>query len=86
MADDGLGYGSRWRHVKTGNVYTVHCLASIEATNTPAVVYQREDNTPGRWVRPTTEFLDGRFERMKDRRACGCYYDEVCICDDPDFK
>jgi len=87
MADDGLGYGCRWKHLKTGNIYTVHCTATIEATMVPVVVYRREDLTPGTWVRPTTEFLDGRFQRQRDKRACGCYYDEgSCICDDPDFK
>lgn len=83
---DELGYGARYRHKKTGAVYTVRCEATIEATMTPAVVYCREDATPGIWVRPTAEFLDGRFERLEDRRPCGCTYDEACICDDPDFK
>lgn len=86
MSADPLAYGARYRHKKTGNVYTVHCTAKIEATLTDAVIYQREDNTPGRWVRPVSEFLDGRFERIEDRRSCGCTYDETCICDDPDFK
>lgn len=80
-------FDSRWRHKKTGNVYKVRLgRVTIEATMTPAVVYYREDNTPGLWVRPTAEFLDGRFERLEDRRPCGCTYDETCICDDPDFK
>jgi hypothetical protein len=86
MSRDDLAYHARWKHVKTGNVYRVHCVATIEATMTPSVVYEREDHTPGRWVRPQSEFLDGRFERLKDKRSCGCYYDETCICDDPDFK
>lgn len=85
MSDD-LSHGARWKHRKTGHVYRVHCAAIIEATMTPAVVYAREDPTPGMWVRPQAEFLDGRFERLKDKRSCGCYYDETCICDDPDFK
>lgn len=80
-------FGSRWRHKKTGNVYKVRLgSVTIEATMTEAVVYYREDNTPGLWVRPTHEFLDGRFERLEDRKDCGCTYTEACICDDPDFN
>jgi hypothetical protein len=81
-------YASRWKHLKTGHVYKVKGTATIEATMTPAVIYGREDGDDGHgwWVRPKTEFLDGRFERIEDRRPCGCTYDEACICDDPDFS
>ena len=56
--------GQTYRHKKTGNLYRVlHADARIEATNTEAVVYTRADFETGIvWVRPLTEFLDGRFE------------------------
>jgi len=56
--------GQLYRHKKTGNVYRV-VLADcrIEATNTEAVAYQRDDDHASVvWVRPYTEFTDGRFE------------------------
>jgi len=54
----------RYRHKKTGGVYRVlHATALIEADMSLAVVYQSEkDGTV--WVRPTREFLDGRFDRI----------------------
>lgn len=48
------------RHGKTGNLYRlVHRLATIEADMTPAVIYEGQDGTF--WVRPSSEFWDGRF-------------------------
>lgn len=79
-------WGSRWKHLKTGHTYRAREQVIIEATMTPAIVYGREDATPGLWVRPLAEFLDGRFERLEDHRPCGCTYTEACICDDPDFN
>lgn len=82
-----------YQHVKTGGIYTVISTATMEATGELVVVYRRSekrgDNNPashGTWVRPMSEFADGRFIKMKYRRACGCDIDETCICDDPDFK
>lgn len=52
-----------WRHRKTGHTYRVVLVALNEADLTPVVIYERvepgERSTP--WVRPVTEFLDGRF-------------------------
>ena len=58
--------GQLYRHLKTGHTYVV-VLADcrIEATNAEAVAYRREDNPGGVvWVRPYTEFCDGRFEHV----------------------
>lgn len=47
-------------HLKTGGKYRVLLMGTIEADMTPAVIY---DNAEGVvWVRPETEFFDGRFE------------------------
>jgi hypothetical protein len=58
-----LLYDSRWRHIKTGGVYRVVGLANMQAADSPLdgvrVVIYCGDQT---WVRPVTEFLDGRFE------------------------
>lgn len=51
------------RHGKTGNLYQLrYRLAMIEATNTPAVIYEGQDGTL--WVRPSAEFYDGRFAEI----------------------
>jgi hypothetical protein len=53
--------GEIYRHVKTGGLYRVVCIASVEATLELVVVYQSEQD--GRcWTRPLDEFMDGRFE------------------------
>lgn len=52
-----------WRHVKTGTVYVIRDLVYIEDGAVPAVCYSQlgvED--PIVWVRPASEFFDGRFE------------------------
>jgi hypothetical protein len=84
--DPCLSYHARYRHLKSRHVYKILKTAIIEATMTPAVVYEREDGTVGVWIRPISEFLDGRFEPLEYKRSCGCMISEVCICDDPDFK
>lgn len=51
------------RHGKTGHLYRlVHHAATIEATMTPAVIYEGQDGTL--WVRPQAEFHDGRFATL----------------------
>jgi hypothetical protein len=54
--------GSRWRHRRSGRLVVVACLALLEATLAPVVVY-REDETLIPFIRPTEEFLE-RFERL----------------------
>lgn len=62
--------GSRWRH-RSGGEYVVIQGCVIEATLTPAVLYQSVDPCGtlqamwmSSWVRPLDEFLDGRFIRV----------------------
>ena len=59
-----VSIGGYYRHRETGGVYQVLCHAIIEATMTNAVVYaaRGKDGSVQRWVRPTAEFCDGRFE------------------------
>lgn len=56
----GVYAGMEVRHVKTGGCYIVVCEATIEATMTKAIVY-RSVKDGETWVRPLTEFCDGRF-------------------------
>jgi len=62
--------GSQWRHRKRGAEYEVIGGATAQASTGPitddteVVVYRGPD---GRlWVRPVTEFTDGRFEPVVD--------------------
>lgn len=65
---------ARWRHKKRGTVYEVITdQAGIQCSADPAfeerfeadtwTVY-RNIKTAAVWVRPTEEFLDGRFEMV----------------------
>jgi hypothetical protein len=53
-----------WKHVKTGRTYRVLMRARMEVDQTDVVVYRQEsDADVYTWVRPASEFNDGRFER-----------------------
>lgn len=52
--------GVTYRHRKTGGIYEVESIATIEATMTTCVIY-RAKSDGRRWVRPLDEFCDGRF-------------------------
>lgn len=57
--------GTFWKH-KNGTVYVVETGCLIEATLTPAVMYYKAGTDPPfrvYWVRPLSEFKDGRFVR-----------------------
>lgn len=55
--------GSRWRHLKRGSTYRVLDTGVIEATLTACVIYTADaDGTT--WVRPLSEFMDGRFVKI----------------------
>ena len=52
------------RHVRSGGFYQMrHRHAVIEATMTPATIYEAMDGTL--WVRPQAEFHDGRFVEIR---------------------
>jgi hypothetical protein len=55
--------GEVYKHLKTGGFYNIVCPSAwIEKTMEEAVVYRNMRD--GRiWVRPKSEFLDGRFEK-----------------------
>lgn len=59
--------GAKFRHLKRGTTYTVVGLATLQ-TQAPAgdeaelVIYVSQDGTL--WARPSSEFLDGRFEEL----------------------
>ncbi|WP_309713989.1 DUF1653 domain-containing protein [Armatimonas sp.] len=56
-----------YRHQKTGRLYRIVCIASVEATLELVVVYQSEQD--GRcWTRPLNEFIDRRFEIVEEAR------------------
>lgn len=58
-------WGSRWKHLKTGNIYVVtgHCF--LEATAAPAIIYTLEGKNGDQvWARDAGEFIDGRFLRQ----------------------
>jgi hypothetical protein len=52
--------GSRWLHLKRGTSYEVISLCTIEASEEVGVVY-RAEISGATWVRPVSEFMDGRF-------------------------
>ena len=62
----------RYRHKKTGGTYVIlHADAKVQ-TSTPlvdmdAVVVYRSEKNDSVWVRPASEFHDGRFELIGHR-------------------
>lgn len=61
--DMGRSRPEIYRHRKTGGIYGVICNATRENDGELLVVY-RNMETGDRWVRPASEFNDGRFERV----------------------
>lgn len=51
-----------WEHVKTKQSYTILAFGLIEKTLEPSVVYQGPNGQV--WIRPATEFFDGRFKQV----------------------
>ena len=57
-----------FKHLKTQTVYEVVAEGRMEATRERAVIYQRL-LTGEIWVRPASEFYDGRFMALNDEQA-----------------
>ena len=51
-----------WEHQKTKEVYMIIGFGLIEKTLEPSVVYQSSQGQI--WIRPATEFFDGRFKQV----------------------
>lgn len=52
-----------WRHVRRGGQYIVIAQAVREHDLEPMTIYKSVED--GRvWVRPSSEFMDGRFEQI----------------------
>jgi hypothetical protein len=51
------------RHLKSGNLYQVISHGVMKADLTPVVIYRNRSGQT--WVRPRTEFNDGRFEELR---------------------
>lgn len=60
IADPG-SHQMIWRHKKSDYRYIVITHALLENDLSTVVVYQRADDCGPVWVRPLSEFLDGRF-------------------------
>lgn len=56
---------TEWRHAKSGNTYYIVGVGYDEATLDVVVMYA-SPKTMLRWVRPISEFLDGRFTKLRD--------------------
>jgi hypothetical protein len=59
--------GDKFRHKKRGSVYTIVGVGTLQTEwddldNEGIVIY--EGVSGHKWVRPTTEFFDGRFEKV----------------------
>ena len=54
--------GKNFTHLKTGRVYQVVNLAYRESDLEIVVVYH--DEYMVHWVRPLSEFMDGRFQQL----------------------
>jgi hypothetical protein len=54
-------YPHMWTHVKTGKNYVIISFGIIEKTMQPSVIYSEYTHRDQVWVRPCSEFFDGRF-------------------------
>jgi hypothetical protein len=60
--------GSIWKHLKTGGVYIVTGACQFEVSNRPGVLYVAVTVAMDgpQWARDREEFLDGRFELVRE--------------------
>lgn len=56
---------SQWMHRERGSFYWVQTVGIREEDGEPLVVY-RDSDAGTCWVRPASEFLDGRFIRVAE--------------------
>lgn len=54
---------SFYLHNKTSGLYVVICEAKRESDQEPMIIY-RKVGTDEKWVRPASEFFDGRFAKQ----------------------
>jgi hypothetical protein len=52
----------QYRHKKTGGIYRIIERGKLEATLEEVVIYTRASGGDTVWVRPLSEWLDGRYE------------------------
>ncbi len=58
---------SIWTHNKSGRLYVVVGECQIELIDEPGVLYRRVNEPEGKlWMRPRSEFLDGRFTAITE--------------------
>lgn len=58
---EALYKGRIFKHLKSGNLYKFDRLVIIEGTESVGILYKDLDNPDIFWVRPYSEFFDGRF-------------------------
>jgi hypothetical protein len=58
----GASWAPTHRHLKTGGLYRLMYVGLLEKTLEKVAIYQGQDLVF--WVRPLTEFEDGRFEAL----------------------
>lgn len=58
-----VGSNVRYQHKKSGGVYIVLAEGRNEADLTEVVIYKNV-HSGAVWVRPRSEFVDGRFQLM----------------------
>lgn len=56
--------GSLWKHKKTSTIYTVKDIAILESDLSLVLSYKELGASKVHWIRPLSEFLDGRFEKV----------------------
>ncbi len=61
----GDKYPGMWVHQKTQQNYVILGFGIIEKTMEPAVIYAEYSNRTHTWIRPCSEFFDGRFKQAQ---------------------
>jgi hypothetical protein len=64
LRDGRVHPGMRVRHIKSGGQYYIVSKGKIEKTLEEVMIYCSVERADDVWVRPLTEFCDGRFEVM----------------------